>query len=120
MRMLSQVSGSFLGAQRAVRVPEAINVKLDPTEPSPLYTSLQTEPKCLSALTLDSQAGHDQDYVKSLSCVRLFVTPWTVTYQAPLTMGFCRDFTADLTKKLPDHERITSIDNGRSHKGLRS
>ena len=28
--------------------------------------------------------------VKSLSCVRLFVTPWTVAYYAPLSMGFCR------------------------------
>ena len=28
--------------------------------------------------------------VKSLSRVRLFVTPWTVVYQAPLSMGFSR------------------------------
>ena len=28
--------------------------------------------------------------VKSLSCVRLFATPWTVTYQAPQSMGFSR------------------------------
>ena len=28
--------------------------------------------------------------VKSLSCVRLFATPWTITYQAPLSMGFSR------------------------------
>ena len=28
--------------------------------------------------------------VKSLSCVRLFVTPWTVAYQAPLSLGFSR------------------------------
>ena len=28
--------------------------------------------------------------VKSLSRVRLFVTPWTVAHQAPLTMGFSR------------------------------
>ena len=28
--------------------------------------------------------------VKSLSCVRLFATPWTVAYQAPLSMGFPR------------------------------
>ena len=28
--------------------------------------------------------------VKSLSCVRLFETPSTVTYQAPLSMGFSR------------------------------
>ena len=28
--------------------------------------------------------------VKSLSCVRLFATLWTVAYQAPLFMGFSR------------------------------
>ena len=28
--------------------------------------------------------------VKSLSRVRLFVTPWTVALQAPLSMGFSR------------------------------
>ena len=28
--------------------------------------------------------------VKSLSHVRLFVTPWTVAHQAPLSMGFSR------------------------------
>ena len=28
--------------------------------------------------------------VKSLSCVWLFAIPWTVVYQASLSMGFCR------------------------------
>ena len=28
--------------------------------------------------------------MKSLSCVRLFATPWTVARQAPLSMGFSR------------------------------
>ena len=28
--------------------------------------------------------------VKSLSCVQLFATPWTVAYQAPPSMGFPR------------------------------
>ena len=28
--------------------------------------------------------------VKSLSCVQLFATPWTVAYQAPPSMGFSR------------------------------
>ena len=28
--------------------------------------------------------------VKSLSRVRLFATPWTAAYQAPLSMGFSR------------------------------
>ena len=27
---------------------------------------------------------------QSLSCVHLFVTPWTVAHQAPLSMGFSR------------------------------
>ena len=30
------------------------------------------------------------EVVKSLSCVRLFATPWTVVYQAPPFMGFSR------------------------------
>ena len=30
----------------------------------------------------------DSMKVKSLSRVRLFVTPWNVAYQAPLSMGF--------------------------------
>ena len=28
--------------------------------------------------------------VQSLSCVRLFATPWTVAHQAPPSMGFSR------------------------------
>ena len=28
------------------------------------------------------------EWMKSLSCVRLFVIPWTVAYQAPPSMGF--------------------------------
>ena len=28
--------------------------------------------------------------VKPLSCVQLFVTPWTIACQAPLSMGFSR------------------------------
>ena len=28
--------------------------------------------------------------VKSLSCVRLFVTPWTVAHKAPLSLGYSR------------------------------
>ena len=30
------------------------------------------------------------DKVKSLSCVRLFATPWIIAYQAPLSGGFSR------------------------------
>ena len=30
--------------------------------------------------------------VKSLSCVQLFVTPWTVAHQTPPSMGFSRQW----------------------------
>ena len=30
------------------------------------------------------------NYKKSLSCVQLFATPWTVAYQVPLSIGFSR------------------------------
>ena len=32
----------------------------------------------------------ESERVKSLSRIRLFATPWTVAYQAPLSMGFSR------------------------------
>ena len=34
--------------------------------------------------------SHTTSEVKSLSCVRLFVTPWTVAYWDPPSMGFSR------------------------------
>ena len=34
--------------------------------------------------------GKQRVKVKLLSCVQLFATPWTVAYQAPLSMGFSR------------------------------
>ena len=33
---------------------------------------------------------HFMQKVKSLSCVQLSATPWTVAYQVPLSMGFSR------------------------------
>ena len=43
--------------------------------------------------------------VKSLSRVPLFVTPWTVAYQAPLSMGFSRqEYCSGLPFPSPVHE----------------
>ena len=39
---------------------------------------------------MDRGVWRDIVKVKSLSRVRLFVTPWTVAYQAPPSMGFSR------------------------------
>ena len=53
-------------------------------------------PGILQARTLEwvaisfSNAWKWKVKVKSLSRVRLFATPWTAAYQAPLSMGFSR------------------------------
>ena len=39
---------------------------------------------------MSSPDGYTEFWVKSLSRVRLFVTPWTVAHQAPPSMGFSR------------------------------
>ena len=50
-----------------------------------VYSAVRT-PKDLFILL----HGKKRKKVKSLSHVRLFVTPWTVAHQAPLSMGFSR------------------------------
>ena len=47
--------------------------------------------------------------VKSLSHVRPFATPWTATYQAPLSMGFSRqEYWSGLPLPSPLHHRCFS------------
>ena len=49
--------------------------------------------------------SHIHTWVSSLSCVRLFVTPWTVTYQAPPSMGFSKqEFWSGVPFPSPIHE----------------
>ena len=65
----------------------------DPVDGSPPGPSI---PGILQARTLEwvaisfSNAGKWKVKVKSLSPVRLLVTPWTAAYQAPPSMGFSR------------------------------
>ena len=65
----------------------------DPTDRSPSGSPV---PAILQARTLEwvaisfSIAWTWEVKVKSLSHVRLLVTPWTTAYQAPLSMGFSR------------------------------
>ena len=37
---------------------------------------------------------HCRSIVKSVSCVQLFATPWTVAHQVPLSVGLGRFFTS--------------------------
>ena len=49
--------------------------------------------------------------VKSLSRVRLFVTPWTVACQAPLSMGFSRqEYCSELPFPSPKDLSKTEIE----------
>ena len=65
----------------------------DPIDGSPSGSPV---PGILQARTLEwvaisfSNAWKSKVKVKSLSHVRLFATPWTAAYQAPLSMGFSR------------------------------
>ena len=65
----------------------------DPIDGSPTGSPV---PGILQARTLEwvaisfSNAWKGKVKVKSLSRVRLLVTPWTVAYQAPPSMGFPR------------------------------
>ena len=44
----------------------------------------------ITKLVLQTTTAVLKAKVKSLSCVRLFVTPWTVAYQTPLSTEFSR------------------------------
>ena len=51
--------------------------------------------------------------VKSLSCVRLFATPWTVAYEAPQSMDFSRqEYWSGLSFPSPGDFPDTRIEPG--------
>ena len=60
--------------------------------PQPRWTALtQTQSSDLSpAWSVPSFSLESCMYAQLLTCVRLFVTPWTVPHQAPLSMGCSR------------------------------
>ena len=58
--------------------------RLSSSSSSLIYASLMAQ------LEKNLLAMQEKVKVKSLSRVQLFATPWTVAYQAPLSMGFSR------------------------------
>ena len=51
--------------------------------------------------------------VKSLSCVRLFAIPWTVVYQASLSMGFSRqEYWSEVPLPSPYEQRKPNKEEG--------
>ena len=77
----------------AAKLLQSCPTLCDPIDGSPPGSPV---PGILQARTLEwvaisfSNAGKWKVKVKSLSRVRLFATPWTAAYQAPLSMGFSR------------------------------
>ena len=64
-------------------------------------------------LLLERKAVTNLVKMKSLSRVRLFVTPWTVAYQAPPSMGFSRqEYWSGLPFPSPGHLPDPGIEPG--------
>ena len=94
-------NNSFMLLMGSIRVPAAAAAKSlqscltlwDPIDGSPPGSPV---PGILQARALEwvaisfSSAEKWKVKVKSLSCVRLLVTPWTVAHQGPPSMGFSR------------------------------
>ena len=85
----------------------------DPIDGSPPGSPV---PGILQARTLEwvaisfSNAGKGKVKVKTLSRVRLFVTPWTAAYQAPPFMGFSRqEYWSGLPLPSPTKYSNTSL-----------
>ena len=84
---------SFIHACAAAKSLQSCLTLCDPIDSTPPVSSV---PRILQARTLElvaisfSNAWKWKVKVKSLSRVWLFETPWTVAYQAPLSMGFSR------------------------------
>ena len=83
----------LLNSAAAAKSLQSCPTLCDPTDGSPPGSSI---PGILQARTLEwaaisfSNAWKWKVKVKSLSCVQLFATPWTVAYQAPPSLGFSR------------------------------
>ena len=77
----------------AVKLLQSCPTLCNPIDGSPPGSPI---PGILQARTLEwvaisfSNAWKWKVKGKSLSCVRLFTTPWTTAYQTPLSMGFSR------------------------------
>ena len=78
-------------AAAAAKLLQSCPTLCNPIDSSPPGSSIPgiLQPRRLEWVAMSfSSAWKWKVKLKSLSCVRLFTTPWTVTHQAPLSMGF--------------------------------
>ena len=84
------ITGIAAAAAKSLQSCPTLCDPIDSNPPgSPVPGILQARTLEWVAISLSS-AWKQKVKVKSLSCVRLFATPWTAAYQAPLSMGFSR------------------------------
>ena len=106
-REMSCAALCFCGGLSASAAATAKLLQLCPTLCDPIDGSPPGSPVpgILQARTLEwvaisfSNAWKWKVKVKSLSCVRLFLTPWTAAHQAPPSMGFPRQATREAQKR---------------------
>ena len=90
---IAYLSALVLGTAAAANSLQSCQTLCDPIDGSPWGSAI---PGILQARTLEwvaisfSSAWKWKVKVKLLIRVRLFATPWTAAYQAPLSMGFSR------------------------------
>ena len=124
-RSLYTVSHLSLPPAAAAKSLQSCLTLCDPRDGSPSGSPV---PGILQARTLEWVATSFSDAwkwkvkVKPLSHVRLFATPWTAAYQAPLSMGFSRqEYWSRVPlpsptwgmvggKAVPDHKVTKNID----------
>ena len=101
-----------LHAAAAAKSHQLCPTLCDPIDGSPPGSSV---PGILQARILEwvaisfSNVWKWKEKVKLLSCVQLFMTPWTVAYQAPPSMGFSRQEYLQLHEKLPKNSTSTIL-----------
>ena len=90
---LSSTGSLLCPAAAAAKSLQSCLTLCDPIDGNPPGSSV---PGILQARTLEwvaisfSDAGKCKVKVKSLSCIQLLATPWTIAYKAPPSMGFPR------------------------------
>ena len=114
-----------VAAAAAAKSLQSCPTLCDPIDSSPPGSPI---PGILQARTLKwvaisfSNAWKWKVKVKSLSHVRLFTTPWTAAYQAPLSMGFSKQeywngvpLPSLLYKLSPDNSTLVALLSQQSH-----
>ena len=92
-KVVQTPAAAAAAAAAAAKSLQSYPTLCNPIDSSPLGSPI---PGILQARTLEwvaisfSNAWKWKVKVKSLSCVRLLATPWTVAHQAPLSVGFSR------------------------------